>query len=65
MSGRAENRLRFHVPKATHEALKAIAAARGESLSQTIRRAVECYVTEAKTKPRRSVGCVPPVDPPA
>lgn len=53
MTDKAERdnaRLRFHVPKATHRGLKAIAAYNGESLAQTIRRAVEQYVREHKQK---------------
>jgi len=60
-TNRTDTRLRFHVPKPVHDALRVIAAARGESLSQTIRRAVDQYVAEAK-RPIPAGQGMPPTD---
>jgi predicted HicB family RNase H-like nuclease len=45
---RSKVQVKFRLPVATHKALTAIAAVRGESLTETINGAVRAYVTEAK-----------------
>jgi len=45
---RSKVQVKFRVPTATHQALSAIAAAKGVSLTDVINRAVRAYVDDAK-----------------
>lgn len=47
---RSQVQVKFRLPVETHKTLSAIAAARGQSLSKTIRGAMCAYVKEAKGK---------------
>jgi predicted HicB family RNase H-like nuclease len=45
---RSKVQVKFRVPTATHQALSAIAAAKGVSLTDVINRAVRAFVDDAK-----------------
>lgn len=45
---RSKVQVKFRLPTATHETLSLIAAAKGESLTETINRALRAYVAAAR-----------------
>ncbi|MBB1060404.1 hypothetical protein [Marilutibacter spongiae] len=57
---RSKVQVKFRLPKATHEALTAIAAARGLSLTEVINGAVDAYVHPVKRRIRQWP--MPPTD---
>ena len=60
---RSKVQVKFRVPTATHQALSAIAAAKGVSLTDVLNRAVRAYVDEAKGRKEAARGVpLPPTD---
>lgn len=60
---RSKVQVKFRLPTATHQALSAIAAAKGVSLTDVLNRAVRAYVDEAKSRAAVKQGApLPPTD---
>ena len=60
---RSKVQVKFRLPTATHQALSAIAAAKGVSLTDVINRAVRSYVDDAKGRAEAKKGVpLPPTD---
>lgn len=60
---RSKVQVKFRLPTATHQALSAIAATKGVSLTEVINRAVQSYVDDAKGRALARQGVpLPPTD---